>query len=141
MSIQKIKVTKVSEVMLPLEAFPRVNKTTLFKEAIEKMNYFSLGIACITNSDGQLKGVITDGDIRRKLLNVQKPFSALLIDDVSMHYTSEPFFCYSDDLLYDIVLKMGKKKIWDYPVLDNNHKLIGLLHLHPALQTIFEKLD
>ena len=141
MSIQKIKETKVSEVMLTLDVFPIVNRKTLFKEAIEKMNYFSLGIACVADENGQLKGIITDGDIRRKLLNVQKPFSALLIDDVSIHNTSEPFFCHSDDILYDIVLKMGEKKIWDYPVIDNNHKLIGLLHLHPALQTIFEKLD
>ena len=131
---------RIKEVMITPDKFAQVSPSDFFKVALDKMNDSKLGIACIVENTS-LKGIITDGDIRRKLLNVQKPFSALLIDDVSMHYTSEPFFCYSDNIVYDIVLKMGKKKIWDYPVLDNNHKLIGLLHLHPALQTIFEKLD
>ena len=32
-----------------------------------------------------LKGIITDGDIRRMLSNVQKPLAALMSDDVIVH--------------------------------------------------------
>jgi len=31
---------------------------------------------------------------------------------------------------------MGKKQIWDLPVLDEKQKLTGLLHLHPAIKKI-----
>ena len=35
-------------------------------------------------------GILTDGDIRRKILNVQKPFSALLGDDLILHINKKP---------------------------------------------------
>jgi arabinose-5-phosphate isomerase len=31
---------------------------------------------------------------------------------------------------------MGEKKIWDLPVLDSNNRLVGLLHLHPAIEKL-----
>ena len=58
----------VGEVMLDLSRFPIVTKTTILKEALEKMDTFRLGVACITGNDGQLLGIITDGDVRRGLL-------------------------------------------------------------------------
>ena len=78
--------------------------------------------------------------MRRNLLNVQKPISAFFMDDAYTHSNKEPFFCKGSDLLFDIVSIMGEKKIWDYPVLDSDHKLIGLLHLHPAIKTILSKV-
>ena len=69
----------VGEVMLDLSRFPIVTKTTILKEALEKMDTFRLGVACITGNDGQLLGIITDGDVRRKLLHIQKPLTAFFI--------------------------------------------------------------
>ena len=31
---------------------------------------------------------------------------------------------------------MGKKQIWDLPVVNNEGKLEGLLHLHPVVKTL-----
>ena len=50
---------------------------------------FGLGIACIVNTDYQLKGIFTDGDIRRLILKVQKPIAALYVDDVIDYSTKE----------------------------------------------------
>ena len=36
----------------------------------------------------------------------------------------------------DVVDLMGKKQIWDLPVVDIENKLVGLLHLHPAVKKI-----
>ena len=33
---------------------------------------FNLGILCIVDEENRLKGIITDGDLRRMLLNIQK---------------------------------------------------------------------
>ena len=49
------------------------------------MSQFNLGILCIVDEENRLKGIITDGDLRRMLLNIQKPFSAFFIDDVIKH--------------------------------------------------------
>mgnify|MGYP003330082119 CR=1 FL=1 len=50
---------------------------------------FGLGIACIVNSQKELKGVFTDGDIRRLILKVQKPIAALFVDDVKDYSTKK----------------------------------------------------
>ena len=78
MSIQKNNTMLVSEVMMPLDRFPVIGETIILKEALEEMGRFQLGIACIVDASKKLLGILTDGDIRRKLLKVQKPFSAFL---------------------------------------------------------------
>ena len=67
---------RVSEVMLPPDRFPVIDEREILKEALEAMGRSRLGIACIVDSNDKLLGILTDGDIRRKLLKVQKPFSA-----------------------------------------------------------------
>ena len=127
---------KVKDVMLKLKSFPVVKENTIFKEALEAMAPSDLGIACIVDESENLLGIITDGDIRRKLLRVQKPFSAFFSDDAIAHSVRIPITISEGDLLKDAVQIMGEKKIWDLPVLDSNNRLVGLLHLHPAIEKL-----
>ena len=123
----------VKEVMLSYDKFPKVNANEFLKVALDKMSEFSLGIVCIVENK-TLKGIITDGDIRRKLLNVQKPFSAFFTDYVIDHSIKKPTVCYENDSLKSAIDLMEKKQIWDLPVLDNKGNLVGLLHLHAAIK-------
>lgn len=127
---------RVSEVMLDLSKFPVLPEKTLFKEALEAMSKFNLGIACLVNAHGSLIGLVTDGDVRRKLLKVQKPFSALFVDDALDHCIKSPVTVLPETKLLDSVRLMGQKKVWDLPVVDKNDKLVGLLHLHPAISAV-----
>ena len=77
----------------------------------------------------------------RKLLKVQKPFSAFFVDDASIHSIRKPVCCKANDSLYTVVSIMGEKKVWDLPVIDKDQKLLGLLHLHPAVKALLEKLE
>ncbi len=123
----------VKEVMLSYDKFPKVSANEFLKVALDKMSEFSLGIVCIVENK-TLKGIITDGDIRRKLLNVQKPFSAFFTDYVIDHSIKEPTVCYENDSLKSAIDLMEKKQIWDLPVIDNKGNLVGLLHLHAAIK-------
>src|SRR5688572_20855873 len=80
----------VREVMLHPDRFPVMGKRVLLKEALEMMGEFRLGIACIVDADRRLLGILTDGDVRRKLLKVQKPFSAFFVDDALDHAIRSP---------------------------------------------------
>ena len=131
----------VSDVMITPDQFPVIKQTTLFKEALEEMEKHGLGTVCIVDNKNKLCGIITDGDIRRKLLKVQKPFSAFFVDDALLHSISKPVYCKANDLLYTAVSIMGEKKVWDLPVIDKDKKLLGLLHLHPAVKALLKKLD
>ena len=124
----------VSNLMLKLNQFPIINEKTILKEALDLMDKSKLGVVCITDEEQNLNGLITDGDLRRKLLSIQKPFSALLIDNVIDHATKNPKTILKDTNIEDAVLLMENNQIWDLPVIDEQNKLVGLLHLHNAIK-------
>lgn len=126
----------VKEVMLPLNRFPVIGEQVILKEALEEMGRSRLGIACIVDSNKKLLGILTDGDIRRMLLKVQKPFSAFFVDDALDHAIRSPLTTQPGDTLTHAVGLMGQKQIWDLPVVDNHGVLLGLLHLHPAVEAL-----
>jgi CBS domain-containing protein len=137
MSTQESKTMLVSDVMLALNRVPVVKETTIFKEALEQMGRTRLGIVCIVSEKNQLLGILTDGDIRRKLLKVQKPFSAFFVDDALDHSIRSPVVVGPNEMLSHAIKFMEQKQIWDLPVIEND-VLVGLLHLHPAVKALLE---
>jgi len=126
----------VRDVMMSLDRVPVIDKTVIFKEALEEMGHKRLGIACIVNSQKKLLGILTDGDVRRMLLRVQKPFSAFFVDDALDHAIQSPLTIAPGDTLVHAVHLMDEKRIWDLPVVDAAGVLVGLLHLHPAVEAL-----
>ena len=139
MSTPKNNRILVRDVMMTPDQFPIIKKTILFKEALEEMGNYGLGTVCIVDNNNKLCGILTDGDIRRKLLKVQKPFSAFFVDDASLHSITERICCKASDLLYNAVTIMGEKNVWDLPVVNKDQKLLGLLQLHPAIKILLER--
>lgn len=130
------KSIKVRDVMLPLTKVPVMKGTTLLKEALDEMGRFRLGIACLIDGEGKLAGILTDGDIRRKLVKVQKPLSALFVDDALDHAILKPVTTSPGEGLETAVELMGSRQVWDLPVIDGDGRLVGLLHLHPAIKAL-----
>ena len=139
MSTPKCKLL-VSNVMMPLDLVPVVRHDTIFKEALEEMGRKQMGIACIVSPKSKLLGILTDGDIRRMLLRVQKPFSAFFVDDALAHAIDLPFTVGPDYTLTRAVELMDEKRVWDLPVVSSDGTLEGLLHLHPAIEALL-KID
>jgi CBS domain-containing protein len=137
MSTQNNKTMLVSDVMLGLDRVPVVKEKTIFKEALEEMGRTRLGIVCVVNDNNHLLGILTDGDIRRKLLKVQKPFSAFFVDDALDHSIRSPVVVSPSYMLRHAIELMEQKQIWDLPVIEND-TLVGLLHLHPAVKALLE---
>jgi CBS domain-containing protein len=136
MSTQKNKTMLVGDVMMDLDRVPVIKEAVILKEALEEMGRTRLGIVCIVNETNKLLGILTDGDIRRKLLKVQKPFSALFVDDALEHAIKSPVTCSPNATLVFAIALMEEKQIWDLPIVDESGGLIGLLHLHPAVQAL-----
>lgn len=131
---------KIKDVMITMEKFPVVRETLFFKEALDLMSEKKLGIACIVDQNNLLKGILTDGDIRRKLLKVQKPLSSLFIDDCIDHAIIDPLVTSPEGSLNEAINIMEVHQIWDLPVVDDQGKLIGLLHLHPAVKALLNEI-
>ena len=127
----------IKDVMLSLDKFPVVTKNVIFKEVLEEMGNKKLGIACVVDENYKLLGILTDGDIRRKILSIQKPLSSIFIDDCLDHAILSPKTISIDDPIIDAVNLMGENKIWDLPVVENGI-LKGLLHLHPLVNSLLK---
>ena len=138
MFTRKTSNMKVENVMIELDKFPVLPENLFLKEALDVMNSKRLGIACIIDREGNLKGILTDGDIRRKLSRVQKPLSALFVDDCIEHAILTPIVTTPDATVKNAVQLMGERQVWDLPVVDNTGKLVGLLHLHQVVKALLK---
>ena len=91
------------------------------------MGKYKLGISTVVDKSGHLVGVFTDGDLRRKLLNSQKPSAAFFVDDVVDHMFENPFTVTTSDSLHTAIQLMDEHQVWDLPVVDYTQSLVGLL--------------
>ena len=115
---------------LPLGKVPVIQADATLKKALDKMTEHRLGIALIVSSDGNLAGVLTDGDLRRLLLDHQSPLPELLITPAINFGTRTPSVIVSSASTTEAAKVMADKEIWDLPVVDSQGKLIGLVHRH-----------
>tara|TARA_B100002051_G_C16710865_1_gene626605 strand:+ start:1370 stop:1777 length:408 start_codon:yes stop_codon:yes gene_type:complete len=128
---------KVKEIMLNLKEIPIVTEKQYLKDALVTMTKFSVGIVCIVDESNRLKGVMTDGDIRRMVLNDQKPLASLFLDDAIDHSRKDFASVHENELLKNAIEIIDTKKIWDLPVINEEGFLKGLLHLHPIVKKLF----
>ena len=71
--------TLVSDCMLPVSRVAITSSDASLKKALELMTEYSLGVCIFKSESGKLEGILTDGDLRRLILNVQNPLPALLV--------------------------------------------------------------
>ena len=123
---------KAKDKMKKLEEIPVLNESASLKKCLDLMSKKRLGIACFVGESGELKGLLTDGDLRRLLLTKQSPLPALLVSDGLSFGNSNPTTAHMDDEISKLQAIMNQKQIWDLPIVDSNNRLIGLLHRHDA---------
>ena len=126
----------IRDILLSPADIPAMTGRTLVKEALELMSAKRLGLACVVDDDGKLIGLFTDGDLRRLLLKSQKPISALFADAIITHARTE-FTSVTRNMGIEEALKLLQdREIFDLPVIDENGRLEGVIHLHPALKEL-----
>ena len=134
------KKISLKELIIDKSKIPIIDEKGVLKDALESMSNHKYGVCfCVNKKNGKLLGILTDGDIRRKILNVQKPFSALLNDDLILHINKKPSKILINSSLSAAVKLMKKKLIWDLPVVNKKNILVGMLHLHPVVKLFLKK--
>jgi len=120
----------VAEIMLTGERVPRVCSNTPIPEVLLELSQKRLGVVAIESDSGELIGAFSDGDLGR-LLRRTSEFSALIASDVMMKHpkTVEP-----KKLCEHAVHLMQKHSITSLFVIDECHKVIGIVHLHDLLR-------
>jgi arabinose-5-phosphate isomerase len=118
---------KVSEVMRPIESEYLCHEETLMSDAVEMINKSGVGSIGIVNGDGELAGIITDGDLRRNYVNLNPDSTVREI------MTCRPITLRPDELLAKGLNILSQKKITSFFVVDAQSKPVGLVHIHDFL--------
>ena len=121
---------KVQDLMHAGETNPVIHTSKTFKEAIVVMTSKGLGATSIVDDAGKLKGILTDGDLRRILFAGTCDFNALVIQ----YMIENPKTIYPDTLAVKALDRMEQYNITVLPVIDEEGRPIGMIHLHDILK-------
>lgn len=121
---------KVSDLMRK-DNLPLVDKDTLVKDAILAISEGRLGTALLVDKENKLLGLVSDGDIRRALL--QEGFS--LEEKIAKYATMDPMTINDENMLAsDALVLIENKKIQLMVVTDKNNSIKGVLHIHKLIE-------
>ena len=122
-------VTKVDDLMAKGKGLPIVNlKTTLSKTLIE-VSSKGLGVALVIENN-LLKGIFTDGDLRRTLNEELDPLGK----PISQFMTKNSKTIMHNSLAIDALNIMQNNKIYSLAVLDELKQPIGVIRMHDLIE-------
>ncbi|WP_152054763.1 KpsF/GutQ family sugar-phosphate isomerase [Aliarcobacter butzleri] len=129
-SLGKKLFVKVDD-LLKKDNLPTVSRETKLKDAIIVMSEGRLGNVIIVDENRTVFGVLSDGDLRRALMNENFSINCN-VEDIA---TLNPKTLKNKDLLASDALQIIENyKIQLLIVTDENNKLIGLLHIHDLIE-------
>ena len=122
---------RVEQLMSSGDALPVVQLHTSMRDVIYEMSRKALGMTSVVEKDGRLAGIITDGDLRRKMSTTPN-IQDLAARDVM---TVNPVAIPHSTLAVEALALMEQRKITSIVVIDSNHRVEGVVHLHDLWRT------
>jgi len=120
----------VGDVMHAGDAVPVIAQDAPMSDVLIEMTHKSFGCVGLLDADGQLAGIITDGDLRRHMGPdlVDRPAREVM--------TRNPKTGRADMLAADAMREMtaGAPKITQLFIVDTDGRPVGILHLHDLLR-------
>ena len=120
------KLARVESLMHSGDAIPRVAASTRMSDVIYEMSRKKLGMTTVVEGE-KLLGVISDGDLRRLLERRGKDVLDLTAAECM---TREPKTVSAHEFAASALAIMEEKKITSLVVIDGDHNIEGVLHLH-----------
>ena len=121
---------RVSDIMHADNEVPRVTPETPLHNALLEMTEKGFGMTTIINTQGELLGVFTDGDLRR-IIDSKADLSSV---NMSQVMTANPKTVNHDMLAAEALTIMEKASITAVVVEDTSNHPIGVLHMHDILR-------
>ena len=121
------KLRRVEALMHSGEDLPRVIPSAKMPDVIYEMSRKGLGLTAVTEANGRLLGIITDGDLRRVMQQRRENVLDLSAADCM---TRNPVTLSRSELAASALRLMEEKKITSVLVVDAKQKLEGVVHIH-----------
>ncbi len=114
-----------------------VGTQSLMADAMREMSRGGMGMTCVVDDDKRLVGIITDGDLRRRMIEAQtdgagRPFLERPAGDVM---TSNPATVTGSTLAVEALRMLEDRKITSLVVTDKAQRIAGILHLQHLWRT------
>jgi len=122
---------RVEQLMHGGDEIPLVERTTAMRDVIYEMSRKGLGMTCVVDGDRTLLGIITDGDLRRKMASDQSVLE-LQASDVM---TPNPIVVDRATMAAEAVNILERRKITAIVVVDPHRRVEGVVHLHNLWRT------
>jgi arabinose-5-phosphate isomerase len=121
------KLLRVEHLMHAGDALPRVSPETMMPDVFHEMSKKGLGMTTVTEADGRLAGILTDGDLRRLMEKHRGATLEMRAGDCMTRgaQTIGPHVLASEALNL-----MEKRKITSIVVVDEVKAVLGVVHLH-----------
>lgn len=130
-SLGKKLLIKVSDLMHTGKSVPKVLPDTPMTETVIEISSKRLGITAVVDTEGKIKGIITDGDLRR---GIEKWGHRLFKMPASEVMTENPKTIPADALAVKALSIMEQLSITSLLVPDSRGKPKGIIHLHDILR-------
>ena len=121
-----LRLARVRDLMHTGDAVPMVAPTTPMTDVIYEMSSKKLGITTV-QEQGRLRGVISDGDLRRLL---EREGGAALIRTAGEAMNANPRTIAAEEFAATALAILEARKITSLIVVDANQTVEGILHLH-----------
>jgi arabinose-5-phosphate isomerase len=125
------RLARVRELMHAGDALPRVEPGTAMKDVIYEMSRKGLGMTTVVE-DGRLKGIISDGDLRRML---ERDSGEGLKKTAREIMNPRPRTIAGEELAARALHEMEERKITSLIVVDGGGRVEGVIHLHDLWET------
>lgn len=125
------RLVQVRDLMHGGDGLPAVPETTDLRRAVEVMDRGRLGVVCLTDASGKLVGILTDGDLRRRSLAVERPLEGTAGEAM----TRAAVTIGPGALAAEALAALEERKITSLPVVEDGGKLIGLIQIHDLWRT------
>ena len=99
------------------------------KEVLQIIDTGAIKFAIVVDDDNKLLGTITDGDIRRAILNGKN-----LEDSIENIYFKKPRVVHVDTTTEEIINICTTHKIYQIPVVDSKNRVVGIKMLSEILK-------
>jgi arabinose-5-phosphate isomerase len=119
---------RVSDVMISGDATPKVPGTVRLADALIEISRKGLGMVTVVDELDKLKGVFTDGDLRRAI-DRNEDIREIMISDVM---TTGAHTIDADSLAVSAVSTMQELRVTALPVIDDK-RVIGVITMHSLL--------
>jgi arabinose-5-phosphate isomerase len=100
-------------------------------DVVYEMSRKGLGMTCVVDGDRALLGIITDGDIRRKMAAARNVLELAAADVMTPH----PVVIDRSTLAAQALNILEQRKIMSIVVVDTERRVEGVVHLHDLWRT------